>query len=133
MHNMDGKKHKEKNLERNYTRMLRAVLKKFRKQHPTKQQLYGHLPPITQTIQVSQTRDIWHYWRSKNRLISNIFWWNSYTWTCQCWLTNNYLYQLCAGKKTSQEQWMIGMDSERKSENSMVLVWLHDDDDDDER
>ena len=33
--------------------MLCAILNKSWKQHPTKQQLCGHLPPITKTIQVS--------------------------------------------------------------------------------
>ena len=37
----------KKTLEGNYTRMLWSILKKSRKQHPTKQQLYGHLPPIS--------------------------------------------------------------------------------------
>ena len=32
----------EKNLDRNCTRMLQVILKKSRKQHPTKQWLYGH-------------------------------------------------------------------------------------------
>ena len=35
--------------------MLRAILNKSWKQHPTKQQLYGHLPPTTKTIQVRRT------------------------------------------------------------------------------
>ena len=39
-----------KKLDGNYTRMLRAILNNSCKQHPTKQQLYGHLPPITKTI-----------------------------------------------------------------------------------
>ena len=34
----------EKKLDGNYTRMLRAILKGSWRQHPTKQQLYGHLP-----------------------------------------------------------------------------------------
>ena len=34
----------EKKLDRNYTRMLRAVLNKSWRQHPTRHQLYGHLP-----------------------------------------------------------------------------------------
>ena len=42
----------EKKLNSNYTRMLRAILNKSWRQHPTKHQLYGHLPPITKTIQV---------------------------------------------------------------------------------
>ena len=39
-----------KKLDGNYTRMLRAILNKFGRQHPTRYQLYGHLPPITKTI-----------------------------------------------------------------------------------
>ena len=39
-------KHMEKKLDGNYTRMLRAILNKSWRQHPTKQQLYGYLPPI---------------------------------------------------------------------------------------
>ena len=42
----------EKKLDGNYTRMLRAILNKTWQQHPSKHQLYGHMPPITKTIQV---------------------------------------------------------------------------------
>ena len=45
-------KRRKKKLDGNYTRMLRAILNKSWHQHPTRQQLYGHLPPITKTIQV---------------------------------------------------------------------------------
>ena len=37
----------EKKLDGNYTRMLRAILNKSRRQHPTRHQLYGHLPNQT--------------------------------------------------------------------------------------
>ena len=40
----------EKKLDGNYARMLWAILNKSWRQHPTKHQLYGHLPPITKTI-----------------------------------------------------------------------------------
>ena len=40
-------KHMEKRLDGNYTRMLWAILNMSWRQHPTKQQLYSHLPPIT--------------------------------------------------------------------------------------
>ena len=43
-------------LDGNYTEKLRALLNKFLRQHPTRNQLYGLLPPITKTIQVSRTR-----------------------------------------------------------------------------
>ena len=42
----------KKKLDGNYTRMLRAILNKSWRQHPTRHQLYDHLPPITKTIQV---------------------------------------------------------------------------------
>ena len=44
---------KEK-LNENYPRMLRTILKIYWMQYSTKQQLYSHLPPISQTIQVRQ-------------------------------------------------------------------------------
>ena len=53
-------KRMEKKLDGNYTRMLRAILNKSMRQHPTKQQLYGHLPPITKTIKVRWTRHAGH-------------------------------------------------------------------------
>ena len=65
----------EKTLDGNYTRMLRAVLNMSRRQHPTKQQLYGFQPPIMKTTQVRQTRHAGHWWRSKDELISDILLW----------------------------------------------------------
>ena len=67
----------EKKLDGNYTRMLRAVLNKSWWQHPTRHQLYGHLPPITKTIQVRRTRHAGHCWRSKDELISDVLLWTS--------------------------------------------------------
>ena len=45
------------------------------RQHPTRLQLYGHLPPITKTIQVRRTRHAGHCWRSKDELISDVLLW----------------------------------------------------------
>ena len=56
----------EKKLDGNYTKMLQAILNKSWKQHPTKPQLYGHLPPITKTIKVRRTRHAGHCWRSRD-------------------------------------------------------------------
>ena len=66
----------EKKLEGNYTRMLRAILNKSWKQHPTKQQLYGHSPLITKTIQVRRSRHAGHCWRSRDELISDVLLWS---------------------------------------------------------
>ena len=65
----------EKKLDGNYTRMLRAILNKSWRQHPTRHQLYGHLPPITETIQARRTRHAGHCWRSRDELISDVLLW----------------------------------------------------------
>ena len=65
----------EKKLDGNYTRMLRAILNKSWQQHPTRHQLYGHLPPITKTIQVRCTRHAGHCWRSRDELIRDVLLW----------------------------------------------------------
>ena len=62
----------KKKLHGNYTRMLQAILNKSWRQHPTRHQLHGHLPPITKTIQVRRTRHAGHYWRSRDEFISNL-------------------------------------------------------------
>ena len=52
--------------------MLHAVLNKSWKQQLTKQQLHGHLPPISQTIKVGQTKHVGHFWRNKDEVISDV-------------------------------------------------------------
>ena len=68
-------KRMEKKLDGNYTRMLQAILNKSWRQHPTKHQLYGQLPPITKTIKVRRTRHAGHCWRSRDELISDVLLW----------------------------------------------------------
>ena len=68
-------KRMEKKLDGNYTRMLLTILNKSWRQHPTKHQLYGHLPPITKTIKVRRTRHTGHFWRSREKLIRDVLLW----------------------------------------------------------
>ena len=84
MHHMNMTKHIEKMLDRNCTRMLQAILNKPWNQHLIKPQLYGHLPPISKTIQIRLTR---HCWRSKNDLISVLLWVPSHGCTSVGWPT----------------------------------------------
>ena len=65
----------EKKLDGNYTRMLRPMLNKAWRQRPTRHQLYGHLPPITKTIQIRRTRNAGHCWRSRGELIRDVLLW----------------------------------------------------------
>ena len=68
-------KQMEKKLDSNYTRMLQAILNKSWRQHSTKQQLYGHPPPIMKTIKIRQIRHVGHGWRSRDELISDVLLW----------------------------------------------------------
>ena len=86
----------EKKLDGNYTRMLRAILNKSWWQHPTRHQLYSHLPPIMKTIQVRRTRHARHCWRSKDVLISDVLLWTpTYGQAKAGWPARTYFQQLC--------------------------------------
>ena len=55
--------------------MLREILNKSWRQHPSKQQLYGHLPPIMKIFKIRRTRHAGHCWRSRDEFISDVFLW----------------------------------------------------------
>ena len=67
-------KRREKQLDSNCTRMLRVILNKSWNQHPTKQQLHGHLPPISKTIQI-RPRYVGHCRRKNGEHISDVLLW----------------------------------------------------------
>ena len=97
-------KRPEKKLDGNYRRMLRAILNKPWRQHPTKHQLGGHLPPITKTIQVRRTRHAGHCWRSRDELISDVLLWTpTYGWAKAGWPARTYIQQLCEDTGCSPE------------------------------
>ena len=105
-------KRKEKKLDSNYTRMLRAMLNKSWGQHPTKQQLYGHLPPVTKTIKIRWTRHAGHCWRSRDKLISNVpLWTPSHGRAKARQLARTYIEQLCANTVCSPEDLLEAMDN----------------------
>ena len=94
----------EKKLDGNYTRMLRAILNKSWRQHLTKYQLYGHLPPITKTIEVRRTRHAGHCWRSRDELISDILRWTpTYGRAKAGQPAQTYIQQLCKDTGRSPE------------------------------
>ena len=94
----------EKKLDGNYTRMLRAILNESWRQHPTRHQLYGHLPPITKTIQVRRTRHAGHCWRSRDELISDVLQWTpTYGRAKAGRPPRTYIQQLCKDTRCSPE------------------------------
>ena len=122
----------EKKLDGNYTRMLWAILNKSWRQHPTKQQLYSQLPPITKTIKVRWTSHMGHCWRSRDELISE--------YSCgplhmDKQRQDNQLEPTYSSTepiwdvtlKTFRKQWTIGRGGERGSGISVLIAW-HDDD-----
>ena len=109
------------------------MLKSWR-QHPTKHQLYGHLPPITKTIQVRRTRHAGHCWRSKDELTSDVLLWTAHMaeqkQDDQLEHTySSYVRIRDVVLKSCQRRWTIGKSGERVSGIS-VLAARHDDDDD---
>ena len=91
-------------LEGNYTRMLRAILNKSWRQHPTRRQLYGQLPLITKTIQVRRTRHAGHCWRSRDELKSDLLLWTpTYGRAKAGRPARTYIQQLCDDTGCSPE------------------------------
>ena len=104
-------KRMEKKLDGRYSRMLRVILNKSWRQHRTKQQIYGHWPPITKTIKIRQSRQARHSWRSRDELISDVLLWTPSNGRakagCLAW---NYIQQLCADTGCSPEDLPKAMD-----------------------
>ena len=94
----------EKKLDGNYTRMLRAILTKSWRQHSTRHQLYGHLPPITKIIQVRRIRHAGHCWRSRDELLSDVLLWTpTYSLAKAGRPARKYIQQLCEDTGCSPE------------------------------
>ena len=55
--------------------MLCTLLNKTWKQHPTKQQLFSNLPPLSRTIQIGETKLTGDCKRSKDELKSVFLLW----------------------------------------------------------
>ena len=105
----------EKKLDSNYTRMLREILNKSWRQHPTRHQLYGHLPPITKTIQVRRTRYAGHCWRSRDELISDVLLWTpTYGRAKAGRPARTYIQQLCEDTGCSPEDLPEAMNDKEK-------------------
>ena len=95
--------------------MLRAILNKSWRQHPTRHQLYGHLPPITKTIQVRRTRHAGHCWRSRDEIISDVLLWTPTYGRAKAWRpAQTYIQQLCEDTGCSPEDLPEAMNDREK-------------------
>ena len=102
---------------------LWAILNRSWRQHSTKQQLYGHLPPITKTIQIRRTRHAEHCWRSRDELISDLLLWAPSNGRAKAGRpARTYIQQLCKDMGCSPEDLPEAMnDRERWRERAMDI------------
>ena len=116
---------------------MRVILNRSWQQHPTRPQLYGHLPPITKTIQARRTRHARHCWRSKDEIVCDVLLWTpAYGQSKAGRPARTFIQHICDDTgcnaedlpKTCRRRWMIGRRGERGSGMS-VLAAPHDDDD----
>ena len=117
-----------------HTHTLLAILNKSWRQHPTRYQLYVHLPPITKTIQVGQTRHTGHCWRSRDELISDVLGWTPTYGRAKHddqleHIFSSYVSMRDVPLRTWRRRWTIGRSGERRSGISVLVAW-HDDDED---
>ena len=121
-------KRMEKKLYSDYARMLQAILNKSWRQHPTKQQLYGHLPPIMKTIKVRRTRPARHSWRSRDELISDVLLWTEQNQGDQLEPTYSSSVRIRGvAMRTCRKRWTIGRGGERGSGISVLMARQEDD------
>ena len=114
----------EKKLDGNYIRMLRAILNKSRQQHPTRHQLYSHLPPIMKTIQVRWTRHAGHCWRSRDELISDVLLRIPiYGWAKAGQPALTYIQQLCEDTGCGPEDLLEVMNDRNIRADSATWWW----------
>ena len=105
----------ENKIDGNYTRMLRAILNKSWRQHPTRHQLCGHLPPLTKTIQVRRTRHAGHCWRRRDELISDaLLWTPTYGRAKAGRPARIYIQKLCEDMGCSSEDLQEAMNDREK-------------------
>ena len=127
-------KRMEKKLDSNYTRILWAIFNKSWRQHLTKQQLYGHLPPIMKTIQVRRTRHAGHCWKSRDELMSDVLLWTpSHSRAKAGQPAQTYMQQLCEDTGCNLEDQPEAMNNREEWQERVrisVLAARHDDDDD---
>ena len=107
----------------------RAILNMSPRQHPTKHQLYGHLPPITKTIQVRRSRHAGHCWRSRDELTSDVLLWTpTYGRAKAGRPARTYIQQLCEDTGCSPEdqpEAMNDREKQRRAHKWCTLIDLH--------
>ena len=88
--------------------------------------MYGHLPPLSQTIKGRRTRNTEHFCKNKEELISVLLWSLTYGHTSVNEPAETYinsLRTLDTVLRASQTRWLIEKDGDKRR-NSELLVRL---------
>ena len=94
---------------------VQSILNKSWRQHPTRHQMYGHLPPITKTIQVRRTRHAGHCWRNRDELISDELLWTPTHGRAKAGQpARTYIQQLCEDTGCCPEDLPEAMNDRKK-------------------
>ena len=112
--------------------MLRAILNKSWRQHPTRHQLYGHLPPITKTKKLDEpdTQDTAGEARTNSSVMYS-YGTPAYGQAKAGRPARTYIQQLCEDTGCSPEDLPKAMNDRRSGERGSgisVLAAQHDDD-----
>ena len=103
---------------------------------PTRHQLYGHLPPITKTIQVRRTRHAGHCWRSRDELIRDVLLWTPTHGRAKAGRpARTYIQQLCEDTEccpedlpramNDREEWRERVRDIRATSATWWWWWFH--------
>ena len=115
MHYLDANKTAGEEARRQLHKNAACILKKSWRQHPTRHKLYGHLPPMTKTIQFRRTRLAGHCWRSRDELIIDVLLWTPKYGRAKAGRpARTYIQQLCEDMWCSPEDLPEAMNDREK-------------------
>ena len=105
----------EEEARRQLHKNVAAILNKSWRQHSARHTLYGHLPPITKTVQVRRTRHTGHCWIIKDELISDVLLWTPVYGQAKAGRpARTYIQQLCEDTGCSPEDLPEAMNDREK-------------------
>ena len=120
---LDANKTAGEEARRQLQKNAASNIEQVQEAHSTKHQLYGHLPPITKTIQFRRTTHARHCWRKKDELTSDVLLWTpTYGRAKSGRPARTYIQQLCEDMGCSPEDLPEAMnDSEKWREKLNVF------------
>ena len=100
-----------KRMKKNLMATTHECCEQYWRSHPTKQQLHGHLPTTTKTIQIRRARHTVHGWRSKDEFRSDVLLRTTSHGRAKVRRpARTYVQQLCADTECSLEDLLGAMD-----------------------